>query len=64
MGDDEEAEKGLEGDGKKTGGDEGKRKAGRPRKIEELDKERRGSTGGGVWRIILNGKRKGQERRT
>lgn len=45
MGDDEEAGRGLEWDGKKTGGNEGNRKAGRPRKIEELDKERRGSTG-------------------
>lgn len=46
MGDDEEAGKGLEWDGKETGGgDEGNRKAGRPRKIEELDKERRESTG-------------------
>lgn len=33
---------GWEKDG---GGDEGNRKAGRPRKIEELDKERRESTG-------------------
>lgn len=44
MGDDEEAGNRLEGMGKRRGGDEGNRKAGRPRKIEELDKERRGST--------------------
>jgi len=34
-----------EGEERRSGGEEGKKKVGRPKKIEELGKERRGSTG-------------------
>ncbi|KMQ83206.1 hypothetical protein RF55_20649, partial [Lasius niger] len=35
----------MEGEGKKIVGDEEKKRVGRPKKVEELGKERRGSTG-------------------
>ncbi|KMQ84879.1 hypothetical protein RF55_16963 [Lasius niger] len=45
MGDESKEGKLVEVEGKKIGGEEGKKKVGRPKKIEELSKKRRGSTG-------------------
>ena len=45
MGDEEKERKNIAGEEKKVGGEEVKKKIGRPKKVEELSKERRGSTG-------------------
>lgn len=45
MRDNNKEEKLKEGEERKSGGEEGRKKIGRPKKIEELGRERRGSTG-------------------
>ncbi|KMQ90633.1 hypothetical protein RF55_9532 [Lasius niger] len=45
MSDESKEGKLVEGEGKKIGGEEGKKNVGRPKKIEDLSKKKRGSTG-------------------